>query len=142
MPRGRKCLGQSRGRCGGCGGLATLTGDQATAEAAAALAVRLDNVYEVDGACFSVDAEADWSRTSFRITVRNAPRAMPEYAVSGCIAHIGEDQVDGMQRVRGGHYVAYVRRGDTLFELGDRDVHLLPDPPKRFPYLLFLTRVE
>jgi hypothetical protein len=50
--------------------------------------------------------------------------------------------VDGLQRMRGGHYVAYVRSGDTWFELDDQHVRLLPSPPKRFPYLLFLTRME
>ncbi len=53
--------------------MSTLTGEQATAEAAAGLAVRVDNVYEVEGAYFSVDAQADWSRTNFGITVRDAP---------------------------------------------------------------------
>ena len=122
--------------------MTTWTGDQAIAEAADALVVRLDNVYEVDGAYFSVDAEADWSRTNFGITVRNAPQAVPEYSVAGYVAHIGGDQVDGLQRMRGGHYVAYVRSGDTWFELDDQHVRLLPSPPKRFPYLLFLTRME
>ena len=76
-----------------------------------------------------MDAEADWSRTSFGITVRDAPQAVPEYTVAMYVAHVAGDQADGLQRVRGGRYVAYVRCGDTWFELDDQDVRLLADPP-------------
>jgi len=120
--------------------MSTLTGEQAIAEATSALVVRIDNVYEVEGEFFSVDARADWSRTTFGITVMDAPDSAPQYTVAAYVAHTADKDVSGSQRMRGGHYVAYVLSGGAWFEFDDEVVRRLEVPPTRFPYLLFLCR--
>jgi len=122
--------------------MSTLTGEQAIAEAAAALVLRIDNVYEVEGEFFSVDARADWSRTAFGVTVRDDPGVLPEYTVAAYVAHVADDQVSGAQRMRGGHYVAYVLSDGSWFEFDDAVVRRLAAPPSRFPYLVFLSRAD
>ena len=50
--------------------------------------------------------------------------------------------MDGLHHMRGGLYAVYVRCSEAWFELDDQDVRFLAEHPKRFLYLLFLTRVE
>ena len=122
--------------------MSTLTGEQAIAEATSALVVRVDNVYEVEGEFFSVDARADWSRTTFGVIVRDAPDSVPQCTVAAYVAHLAGEDVSGSQRMRGGHYVAYVLSGGAWFEFDDEVVRSLEVPPTRFPYLLFLYRAD
>ena len=120
----------------------SLTGDQAIAAAVPALVVRVENIYESGGAFFSVDASAAWSADPFELTVRDAPDRRPRYAVAGYVAHINDAAVGAKQRMRSGHYVAYVHCGGDWFQLDDSRIVALDTPPTRFPYLVFLVRTD
>ena len=120
----------------------SLTGDQAIAAAVPALVVRVENIYESGGAFFSVDASAAWSGDPFELTVRDAPDRRPRYAVAGYVAHINDAAVGAKQRMRSGHYVAYVHCEGHWFEVDDSRIVALDASPTRFPYLVFLVRTD
>ena len=120
----------------------SLTGDQAIAESVPALVARVENIYESGGEYFAVDARADWTGFPIELTVREAPNAHPQYNVAGFVAHISDPSAEARQRMRSGHYVAYVQCNGNWFELDDSRVTALSDPPARFPYLVFLVRCD
>ena len=122
--------------------VSSLTGDRAIAEAASALVVRVENIYEAGGEYFAVDARAGWSSEPFAVSVRDDPDQCPHYVVAAYVAHIRSSGVGGLQRMSSGHYISYVRCGNTWFEMDDAKVTALTEPPTRFPYLVFLERID
>ena len=122
--------------------VSSLTGDRAIAEAAPALVVRVENIYEAGGEYFTVDAKARWSSEPFAVTVRDDPDQCPRYVVAGYVAHMRGEGVDALQQMRSGHYIAYVYCGGVWFEMDDAKVISLIEPPTRFPYLVFLQRAD
>ena len=120
----------------------SLVGDQAIAQAAPALVLRIENIYEAGGEYFSVDAAADWSGNVIEVTVRDAPERHPRYAVAGYVAHVSDANVDARRRMCTGHYVAYVQSAGSWYELDDGEIRALSHAPTRFPYLVFLDRQD
>ena len=122
--------------------MTSLTGDNAIAASVPALVIRVENIYEAGEQYFAVDASADWSGGPIELSVRDAPDRRPQYAVAGFVAHESDAAVDGRRRMRSGHYIAYVQCEGSWFELNDSQITALGEPPKRFPYLVFLTRAD
>ena len=58
------------------------------------------------------------------------------------VAHVNNAHVDARQRVRSGHYVAYILTDETWYAFDDKVVKALASPPTCFPYIVFLTRVD
>ena len=79
----------------------------------AALIVRVENIYEQNDAYFSIDAAASWDATRLELTVMGRDDATVEYKIAGYVAHIYHGDVDAMQRMSSGHYIAYLHVGDT-----------------------------
>ena len=75
-------------------------------------------------------------------TVLGRAGSRPRYRVAAFVAHENNADVDARQRMRSGHYVAYVLSGDQWFELNDEVVAELPSAPTAFPYLVFLSRID
>ena len=96
-----------------------LTGDQAMLDAPSALVLRVENIYEQDGNYFAVDVNADWSATDLCVSVRDKPSLNPKCCVAAFVAHVSGGEVETRQRMRSGHYTAFVRQlpGDIWFVL-------------------------
>ena len=58
------------------------------------------------------------------LTVRDAPDST--YTVAAYVAHINDAQVDARERMRFGHYIAYVCCEGIWFEINDQQVHAHP----------------
>ena len=122
--------------------VSSLAGDNAIAESVPALVVRVENIYEHAGDYFTVHARADWAGFPIELTVRDAPDRRPQYGVAGYVAHVSDPTVNAQQRMRSGHYVAYIQLEGKWFELDDACVTEIDAPPERFPYLVFLSRSD
>ena len=66
----------------------------------------------------------------------------PMYRVAAHVAHVNNAHVDARQRMRSGHYVAYILTDETWYAFDDKVVKALASPPTCFPYIVFLTRVD
>ena len=119
---------------------ASLTGEQALREASEAVVLRVENMYEQDGHIFAVDVRADWRDTVFPVSVLDGGAVA--YEVAALVQHRGTSGAPALQRMRGGHYVAYVNKSGRWFELDDDVVAELPEPPDVYPYLVFLARAR
>ena len=86
--------------------------------------------------------KADWTGAPFELTVCDAPDRHPHYGVAGFVAHVSDPGVGARQRMRTGHYIAYVRCEEQWFELDDSKITALDAPPTSFPYLVFLVRTD
>ena len=64
------------------------------------------------------------------------------YEVAAFVSHIAAGDVPAMERMRSGHYVAYVNKGGQWFELNDSSVTALGGSPTSYPYLVFLRRLD
>ena len=91
-------------------------------------------------AFFNVDARADWSTNRVELTVVDAPHVNAVYRVAGFIAHQFAEGQTAENRLRGGHYIAFVCCQGQWYELNDSSVVALPAPPQHFPYIVFLNR--
>ena len=118
----------------------SLTDDQAMHEDPPALVVRVENIYEEDEQHFAVDALADWSVDSLELGVLGVASTTTIYAVAGYVAHVHTGEVEALQRMRSGHYIAYLHVGGAWYEANDVHIRELASPPTAFPYLVFLTR--
>ncbi|CAK0887182.1 unnamed protein product [Prorocentrum cordatum] len=104
---------------------ASLTGEQAVREASEAVVLRVESMYEQDGR---------------QLRILNGDAV--SYEVAAFAQHRAARGVPPLQRMRGGHYVAYVNKGGRWFELDDAVVTELPEPPDAHPYLVFLARAR
>ena len=107
---------------------AALTGDQALLDAPPALVIRVGNMYEHEGNYFAVDARADWSVTDIAISVLDKPGLSPTYRVAAFVAHESDSSVEARQRMRSGHYTAFVLSDGQWFHLDDERVTSLDSP--------------
>ena len=119
--------------------LSALTGDQALATAPGALVLQIGQCYEVEGELFPVDARVDWGNNTFAVTCALAA-TQSRYRVAGYVRHIASAGVPVAQRMRSGHYIAYLLSGGTWYEVDDQKLRQLASPPTAFPYLVFLTK--
>ena len=119
-----------------------LTDDQAMQEDPPALVIRVENIYELDGQYFAVDASADWTVATLELGVLDRPDATISYSVAGFISHVHSGEVEAARRMKAGHYIAYLHVGSTWFEANDAHITQLEAPPIAFPYLVFLTRAR
>ena len=122
--------------------VSSLTEDQGILEAAPAIVVRVENVYQQGNDYFSVDARADWSIDSMELSVVGAPDRRPTYRIVAFVSHESNASADARARMRSGHYVAYARYEDCWYELNDSRIVALSVPPSAFPYLVFLVRQD
>ena len=51
------------------------------------------------------------------------------YRVAAYVAHVNNAHVDARQRVRSGHYVAYILTDETWYAFDDKVVKALASPP-------------
>ena len=119
---------------------ASLAGEQALREASEAVVLRVENTYAQDGHIFAVDVRADWRGAVFPVSVLDGGAA--PYEVAAFVQHRGTSGAPALQRMRGGHCVAYANTSGRWFELDDDVVAELPEPPDVYPHLVFLARVR
>jgi hypothetical protein len=122
--------------------VAALTDDQAMQEDPAALVVRVENIYEQQEQYFAVDAAADWDVDLLEFSMLGNEESIGTYRVAGYVAHVHNGDVDALQRMRSGHYVAYLHVGGVWYEADDNNITRVRGSPSRFPYIVFLTRVQ
>ena len=86
----------------------SLTDERALLSAPLALVLRVENIYEQNDNYFAVDARADWSVAEFDCTVLADAEQCPRYRVEAYVANINNAAVLAQERMRSGHYVAYI----------------------------------
>ena len=96
-----------------------LIDDQGLDAAPLVLVIRVENTYEEAGLAFAVDAKADWSVVDIAVSILGRPEAQPTYTVTGFIAHEHHGNVEAAQRMRSGHYKAYLHNSGIWFEMDD-----------------------
>ena len=120
--------------------LESLTGEQALRDTPPVLVLRVEPLYRVDGEAFRIDARAEWPTGAMEFTVAGAGGASAQYNVAAYVSHRPNREVEAVESMRAGHYVAYICSGERWYEADDASVVLLQAPPDAFPYLVFLVR--
>ncbi len=100
--------------------------------------VRVENLYQQGDNMFAVDARADCGNTRCPVSVTGGDAV--DYDVVAFVQHVAAPGAPALQRMRSGHYVAYVNKAGRWFKLDDASVTELPEPPDAYPYIVFLAR--
>ena len=99
--------------------ISALTDEQGLGEDPPALVIRVENIYEQSNEYFAVDAQAAWDFEHLDVTVLGRADTTATYRVTGYVAHVHSGEADAMQRMRSGHYVAYLHVDGEWYEADD-----------------------
>ena len=122
--------------------LEATTGDQALRRAPQVLTLRIENTYEMGGDAFWVDARVAWPGGPITITTLDGTEPHIDYEVQAYLVHRRAEDVSVSVGMRSGHYIAYFKHGNAWYLADDERVTRLTEPPKEFPYVVFLARCD